>query len=86
METTVKQNGTSVVPMEMFDDPNAVVSYPETIVKRDGRVVPFDVTLIEKAVGRCFSQLDVPAKVSAERIAHQAANVVAAKYDEPTVE
>lgn len=86
METTVKQNGTSVVPIEMFDDPNSTINYPETIVKRDGRVVPFDVTLIEQAVGRCFSQLDVPAKVSAERIAHQAANVVAAKYDEPTVE
>ncbi len=86
MQKAPAKNGTSTVPVEMFIDSQAVVQQPATIVKRDGRVVPFDVSLIENAVTKCFTRLEVPAKVAADKIAHQAANVVAAKYDEPTVE
>ncbi|HFC11435.1 MAG TPA: recombinase, partial [Anaerolineae bacterium] len=49
-------------------------------------IAPFEINRIEKAVERCYSSLIVPPLTSAETIARQAANVVAAKYTQPTVE
>jgi ribonucleotide reductase alpha subunit len=62
------------------------VKQPKTIVKRDGRIVPFDSVLIENAMARCFDRIEVEPKTSVEELTRRAVNVVAAKYDQPTVE
>ncbi len=62
------------------------VKMPESIVKRDGRIVPFNMDLIEKALLKCYASLGTEPKTSASEIAHRVVNVVAAKYDLPTVE
>lgn len=62
------------------------VAVPKSIVKRDGRMVPFDDQLIHNALGRCFASLGQQPKTSIDEITQQVVNVVAAKYDLPTVE
>jgi hypothetical protein len=59
---------------------------PATIIKRDGREVPFDSARIEKAITRCFASLETPPHSSPADITHQVVNVVAAKYRRPQVE
>lgn len=61
---------------------------PESIVKRDGRVVPFDLDRIENALGRCFGSLSRTPSTSTEELARRTVNIVSAKYDgtAPTVE
>ncbi|VAW31112.1 Ribonucleotide reductase of class II (coenzyme B12-dependent), partial [hydrothermal vent metagenome] len=62
------------------------VALPKSIVKRDGHIAPFDVDRIENAMKKCFASLDVEPKTAVSDITHQVVNVVAAKYDLPTVE
>lgn len=62
------------------------VSVPKQIVKRDGRIVPFDIQRIENALRKCFASLGTEPHTSVEELARQVVNVVAAKYDLPTVE
>ncbi len=62
------------------------VSVPKQIVKRDGRIVPFDIERIENALRKCFASLGAEPHTSVEELAQQVVNVVAAKYDLPTVE
>lgn len=62
------------------------VSIPKQIVKRDGRIVAFDPERIENALERCFTTLDIQPKTSIKAINQQVVNVVAAKFDLPTVE
>jgi ribonucleoside-diphosphate reductase alpha chain len=62
------------------------VAVPKTVVKRDGRIVSFDITRIENALQRCFAGLDIEPKEPVEHLAQQVVNVVAAKYSLPTVE
>ncbi len=62
------------------------VAVPASIVKRDGRIVPFDDQLIHNALERCFASLGREPKTSIDDITHQVVNVVAAKFDLPTVE
>jgi ribonucleoside-diphosphate reductase alpha chain len=62
------------------------VAIPKTIIKRDGRMVRFDATRIEQALRRCFSSPGVDSKGSPEELTKQIVNVVAAKFDLPTVE
>lgn len=62
------------------------VKIPDQIVKRDGRIVPFEVELIEKALQRCFRSLDKEPQTSVSEITKQVVNVVSAKYDLPSVE
>ncbi|MCB8985584.1 MAG: recombinase [Ardenticatenaceae bacterium] len=62
------------------------VAVPKQIVKRDGRIVSFDAKRIQVALERCFASLDNPPKTSVEDLTQQVVNVVAAKYDLPTVE
>ncbi len=38
------------------------VAVPKSIVKRDGRIVPFETDRIEKALERCFASLDIEPK------------------------
>ncbi len=63
-----------------------MILLPTTIVKRDGRVVGFDMGRIESALGRCFASIDRKPDVSINDLANQVVNVVSAKYTQPTVE
>jgi ribonucleoside-diphosphate reductase alpha chain len=59
---------------------------PVTIVKRDGRVVPFDSERIERAIGKCFASLGYKPVTPIPDLTRQVVNIVAAKYQQPTVE
>jgi ribonucleotide reductase class II len=61
---------------------------PTSIVKRDGRVVPFDVGRIEDALSRCFAAFDRTPATPVSELAHRVVNIVAAKAsgEPPTVE
>ncbi|MEM8532559.1 MAG: ATP cone domain-containing protein [Chloroflexota bacterium] len=61
---------------------------PTTIVKRDGRIVPFDAERIERAITRCFISFDRQPRKSVEEIAQHVVNIVSAKTRgaSPTVE
>src|SRR6266542_1019574 len=61
---------------------------PSTILKRDGRVVAFDIERIENALTRCFASLNRKPQTSAPELARRVVNIIAAKSnaDAPTVE
>src|SRR4051794_25531478 len=61
---------------------------PSTILKRDGRVVAFDIERIENALTRCFASLNRKPQTSAPELARRVVNIIAAKSkaDTPTVE
>lgn len=66
---------------------NDTIHWPQMIVKRDGRIVPFDIDRIENALRKCFASLVNEPRTPVEVISQRAVNVVAAKYGEqPTVE
>ena len=62
------------------------VAVPKSIVKRDGRIVPFDQELIANAMRKCFASLAEEPATPIDELTHRVVNVVAAKYDLPTVE
>ena len=62
------------------------VSMPKQVIKRDGRIVQFEIERIENALRRCFASLSEETKTPVTEIAQRVGNVVAAKYDLPTVE
>ncbi len=59
---------------------------PATITKRDGRVVDFKPILIQRAVEKCFANVQPPPSVTPAEITEQVINVVAAQYPNPAVE
>ena len=65
------------------------ITAPLTVVKRDGRKDPFDLSRIENAIFRCFRGME-RAEESSEKqakiIANKVFNIVSAKFDVPTVE
>jgi ribonucleoside-triphosphate reductase (thioredoxin) len=85
-ETPPRKNGKSGKSGLNADSVYFKVKQPKTIVKRDGRIVPFDSQRIENAMARCFDRIEVEPKTSVKELTHRAVNVVAAKYDLPTVE
>jgi len=54
------------------------------VIKRDGRVVPYDRTRIERAIGKCFASLGVEA--DAEALSYDVEEALFALYETPTVE
>ncbi len=72
--------------VDLIDTHQIHVVVPETIVKRDGRIVPFDAGRIETALKRCFNSLSRRPVVSTSELTQQVINIVAAKYTQPTVE
>jgi ribonucleoside-triphosphate reductase len=61
---------------------------PSTILKRDGRLVAFDIERIENALTRCFASLHRKPQTSVPELARRVVNIIAAKSssDAPTVE
>lgn len=86
IETPTDANGKEARPIETFSAESYPLHLPETIVKRDGRVVPFDITRIEHALTKCFAAVERMPRRPVSELAHQVVNVVAAKYEQPTVE
>ncbi|NWJ94878.1 MAG: hypothetical protein HXX20_03765 [Chloroflexi bacterium] len=70
--------------METFDSTRIV--FPGTIVKRDGKVVSFEIERIEKALHRCFASFNRTPGTSVHELARRVANIVVAKGTPPTVE
>lgn len=77
-----------VAEHDPIDTLHPEIVVPTTIVKRDGRVVPFDVTRIESALTRCFASFGRAPETSIEELARRVVNIVAAKSlgESPTVE
>ncbi|TVR70923.1 MAG: recombinase [Spirochaetaceae bacterium] len=59
---------------------------PVKVTKRDGRQVPFDADRINRAMERCFEGIQRQSRTPLTELTHQVVNVVAAKFNEPTVE
>src|SRR5262245_11561725 len=64
----------------------ADVALPTTIVKRDGRVVSFDPTRIEHALGRCFAALGREPYTPIAELALRVVNIMSARPGQPSVE
>jgi ribonucleoside-diphosphate reductase alpha chain len=80
-------NGHHLQPgVRLADTPVADVTLPTTILKRDGRVVPFDMGRIESAIAKCFASMNRKPNTPVADLAKQAGNIIAAKYEQPTVE
>lgn len=73
---------------EYFDVNRAGIAVPETIVKRDGRIVSFDIGRIERAMERCFGNLGQASQTPIPELARRVVNILAAKANGslPTVE
>lgn len=76
-------NGSHVQRPSLFPE---LQMRPATIIKRDGRVVPFDIKRIENAIARCFASLGYKPVTPIPDLARQAVNIISAKYQQPTVE
>src|SRR5260221_8970396 len=79
MKDTVLKNGSLTFGMKRSN-------WPESIVKRDGRIVAFDVEKIEKAIDKCFRGIDQASSTEVSELALRVANFISAKFDHPTVE
>jgi len=62
------------------------VQMPKTIKKRDGRIVPFEVTKIKVALSKCYEGLGKSPRVTISALARRVVNIIGAKYVQPTVE
>lgn len=62
------------------------VEIPKTILKRDGRVVPFEINKIEKAMMACFEDLGKEPMAPVGELAKRVVNIIGVKYPKPTVE
>ncbi len=84
--TNGSANGRSFAKYLALDE--AGMELPQTIVKRDGRVVPFDLERIENALTRCFATLNRTPQTSIEELSRRVINIIAAKSNgnDPTVE
>lgn len=84
--TVGSANGRAVGEQRVFDQ--AGMELPTVIVKRDGRVVPFDLERIENAMAKCFASLNRTPQTSLEELSRRVINIIAAKStgEAPTVE
>lgn len=62
------------------------LALPETIVKRDGRVVAFDIERIERAIERCFTSFGRTPETSPQELARRVVNIILARGSDITVE
>jgi ribonucleoside-diphosphate reductase alpha chain len=66
----------------------AGLTLPSTIIKRDGRIVAFDIERIENAIVRCFASFGRTPETPIAELAKRVVNIIAAKAKDtsPTVE
>ena len=81
-------NGHSHQTLEGVNTARAGLKIPAAIVKRDGRIVEFDIGRIENALTRCFASLDHTPETPISELAQRVVNIIAAKSQgqHPTVE
>jgi ribonucleoside-diphosphate reductase alpha chain len=79
------KNGSGTVADDVLE---AGLALPIDIVKRDGRVVTFDISRIENAMARCFASIDRTPQAPISDLARRVVNIIAAKTygEKPTVE
>jgi len=65
---------------------NGRLKLPERIVKRDGRVMPFEIERIENAMVRCFASFSRTPETPVSELARRVANIIVAKGGPATVE
>lgn len=80
------KNGESKVPLQHLTTDKPVVKTPKQIIKRDGRMVTFDIERIENALDKCFKSIKITPRTPVEELSRQIVNVVSAKFDLPSVE
>jgi ribonucleoside-triphosphate reductase (thioredoxin) len=81
-------NGHAVEALDLLSAERAGLVIPTEIVKRDGRVVEFDVSRIEHAITRCFASIGRTPHTPVAELAQRAVNIMAAQSRgvRPTVE
>ena len=79
-------NGTASTTFAAVDQ--AGLTLPSTIIKRDGRIVAFDIERIENAIVRCFASFGRTPETPIAELAKRVVNIIAAKAKDtsPTVE
>lgn len=84
LQQAAPQNGASSLPLAQAHG----IAVPTSIVKRDGRVVSFDIGRIERAMERCFASFGHEPHTPVPELAQRVVNIVAAKSSGalPTVE
>ncbi len=80
---TAASKDESVIAEPSYDSD---VKPPKNIRKRDGRIVPFEISRIENAITRCFRSMNREPNTPVKDLARQVVNIISAKYEEPTVE
>ena len=88
MGKLVKNRSVEIQNMNLHVDMNGELeerlSIPEYIIKRNGKQQPFDARRIRQAMGKCFQNIGKESDLDA--LTNQVVNVVAVKYQIPTVE
>ena len=74
-----KTNGNGHSELQIF-------SIPKTIIKRDGRIVPFEISKIENAIAKCFKNLKTEPNTPIPELARRVVNIISAKHKDPSVE
>ncbi|MEM7802028.1 MAG: ATP cone domain-containing protein [Chloroflexota bacterium] len=85
-DAKIASNGDTKIPLNDMTAAQAPVNLPTRIVKRDSRIVDFEADLIRSAIERCFASVGRTPVISTDELTSQVVNVVAAKFDLPTVE
>src|SRR5688572_22688238 len=62
------------------------IRLPKNIVKRDGRIMPFEVGKIERAIRLCFEDIKKTPSTSVDELVSNAVKVISAKFEQPSVE
>jgi ribonucleoside-diphosphate reductase alpha chain len=85
---TVSHYSNGVSTIETQDADRAGLPVPTEIVKRDGRVVSFDIGRIENALEKCFASIGREPQTPIHELARRVVNIMAAKSNGalPTVE
>jgi ribonucleoside-diphosphate reductase alpha chain len=91
-EAIHSSNGVAQLDLAFADRRQSVLSgveevaLPSTIIKRDGREVPFDPFRIERAIGRCFAALGRTPYTPIAELALRVVNIMSARPGQPSVE
>jgi ribonucleoside-diphosphate reductase alpha chain len=62
------------------------VRIPTEITKRDGRLVPFELGKITRALEACFGDINKAPSVSFKELGNRVVNLIGTKHEKPTVE
>ena len=84
-KNSVTSNGSTTTTLKKTKSKKDI-KMPENIVKRDGRIVPFEMDRIENALVRCFKGLGRESDKQVKDLTRQIVNIVSAKYERPSVE